>query len=187
MLAERDTACSVQAKDTKHKESERLRLFFTRRSNPRCRPSRMSSWPRSGQETNVGTRRSACIDMPPVGFADQGDDERLGAHTMPNRRAAIATMSATWKAMSPWTTPGFAPMTARSALIASWPRSAPAAARIYPPVALHRAATCIRRASRVIGSCCEHGVLLGVRNDAKGVCPACASSSGMSHSLLNLI
>ena len=45
---------------------------------------------------------------------------------------------------------------------------------VYPPVALHRAATCIRRASRVIGSCCEYGVLLGVRNDAKGVCPACA-------------
>ena len=49
--------------------------------------------------------------------------------------------------------------------------------RIDPPVALHCAATCVRYASRVVGLCCEYGVLLGVRNDAKGVCPACASSS----------
>ncbi len=38
---------------------------------------------------------------------------------------------------------------------------------LYPPVALHRAATCIRRVSCVIGSCYEYRVLLGVRNDAK--------------------
>lgn len=53
-------------------------------------------------------------------------------------------------------------------------QSALTQAREDPPVALHRAATCIYRASRVIGSCYEYGVLLGVRNDAKGVCPACA-------------
>ena len=53
-------------------------------------------------------------------------------------------------------------------------RQNPNVGRIDPLVALHRAATCIRRASRVIGSCCEYGVLLGVRNDANGVCPACA-------------
>ena len=48
---------------------------------------------------------------------------------------------------------------------------------IDPPVALHRAATCIHRASRVIGSCCEYRVLPGVRNDAKGALAACGSSS----------
>ena len=49
--------------------------------------------------------------------------------------------------------------------------------RLNPPVALHRAATCIHRASRVIGSCCEYRVLPGVRNDAKGALAACGSSS----------
>ena len=48
---------------------------------------------------------------------------------------------------------------------------------VYPPVALHRAATCIHRASRVIGRCCEYRVLPGVRNDAKGALAACGSSS----------
>ena len=38
--------------------------------------------------------------------------------------------------------------------------------------ALHRAASCIRRASRVIASCCEFRILLGMCIDAKGVCPA---------------
>ena len=47
---------------------------------------------------------------------------------------------------------------------------------IHPPVALHRAATCIRCASHAIGSC-EYRVLLGARIDAKGVRAACASSS----------
>ena len=44
--------------------------------------------------------------------------------------------------------------------------------RPNPKVALPRATTCIRRASRVISSCCVHRVLPGVRNDAERVCPA---------------
>ena len=49
-----------------------------------------------------------------------------------------------------------------------------------PPVALPRAAACMRRASRVIGSCRAYGVLLGVRDGAKRLCPACASPSSVS-------
>ena len=53
----------------------------------------------------------------------------------------------------------------------------PSGSKVDPPVALHRAATCIHRASRVIGRCCEYRVLPGVRNDAKGALAACGSSS----------
>ena len=49
--------------------------------------------------------------------------------------------------------------------------------RVNPSVALPRAATCMLRASRVIDSCCEYRVLLGVCNDAKGARAACAASS----------
>ena len=53
-----------------------------------------------------------------------------------------------------------------------WDRDDTRSHRVDPPVALHRTATCIRRASRVMGSCCEYGVLLAVRNNEKGVCLA---------------
>ena len=48
--------------------------------------------------------------------------------------------------------------------------------RVNPSVALHRAVISMRRASHVIGSCCECRVLLGVCNDAKGARAACPSA-----------
>ena len=51
------------------------------------------------------------------------------------------------------------------------------AVSVNSPVALHHTATCICRASRVIGSCCACRVFLGVRDNANGIYSACALSS----------
>ena len=45
---------------------------------------------------------------------------------------------------------------------------------VHSPVALHHTATCIRRASRVIGSWRAYRVFLGVRDNANGIYSACA-------------